>query len=112
MAERTRRSWSVIAVALLIALQTATPALAWGRLGHRVISRLAEKHMTPAAKAGVAALCGIERLEPPMRRDDFQEMELVEGRFSEELRPLGEPAWTKMHHSGLVCVRDPFIQHS
>src|SRR5580658_7460012 len=35
---------------------TATPAWAWGRLGHRVISRLAEKHMTPAAKAGVAAL--------------------------------------------------------
>ena len=26
-----------------------------GRLGHRVISRLAEKHMTPVAKAGVAA---------------------------------------------------------
>jgi hypothetical protein len=37
-------------------LQTATPAWAWGRLGHRVIARLAEKHMTPEAKAGVAAL--------------------------------------------------------
>jgi hypothetical protein len=30
--------------------------LAWGRLGHRVIARLAEKHMTPEAKAAVAAL--------------------------------------------------------
>jgi hypothetical protein len=50
------RSWFVVALALLAALHTDTPAFAWGRLGHRVISRLAEKHMTPAAKAGVAAL--------------------------------------------------------
>jgi nuclease S1 len=41
---------------VLITLQTATPTWAWGRLGHRVISRLAEKHMTPASKACVAAL--------------------------------------------------------
>ena len=51
-----RQSWFAFALTLLVALQTATPAYAWGRLGHRVISRLAEKHMTPAAKAGVAAL--------------------------------------------------------
>jgi nuclease S1 len=49
-------SWFTFALTALIALQTATPVWAWGRLGHRVISRLAEKHMTPAAKAGVAAL--------------------------------------------------------
>jgi nuclease S1 len=41
---------------LLIAVEAGTPAWAWGRLGHRVISRLALEHMTPAAKAGVAAL--------------------------------------------------------
>jgi hypothetical protein len=40
----------------MVALQSATPAWAWGRLGHRVIARLAEKHMTAEAKAGVAAL--------------------------------------------------------
>jgi hypothetical protein len=40
---------------LLVTHQTATPAWAWGRLGHRVIARLAEKHMTPEAKAAVAA---------------------------------------------------------
>ena len=34
----------------------ATPAYAWGRLGHRVISRLAEKQLTPAAKAAIAEL--------------------------------------------------------
>jgi hypothetical protein len=37
-------------------LQIAPPAWAWGPLGHRVIARLAERHMTPDAKAGVAAL--------------------------------------------------------
>ncbi|MGO9469963.1 MAG: S1/P1 nuclease [Isosphaeraceae bacterium] len=51
-----RSSWSVIGLTLLLVLQTAMPAWAWGRLGHRVIARLAEKHMTPEAKAAVAAL--------------------------------------------------------
>jgi hypothetical protein len=41
---------------MLIAAVSAPPAWGWGRLGHRVISRLAEKHMTPQAKAAVAAL--------------------------------------------------------
>ena len=46
-----RRSRFIFALTLLAALQAATPAWAWGRLGHRVISRLAEKNMTPAAAA-------------------------------------------------------------
>jgi hypothetical protein len=54
--------------------------------------------------------CGIERLEPVLRRDDFQELELIHGRFAEVPRPLGDAAWTKMHHSGLVFVMDPFIE--
>ncbi|MGO9464862.1 MAG: S1/P1 nuclease [Isosphaeraceae bacterium] len=55
--EKTRRSsWFVSLLTLLVILQTATPAWAWGRLGHRVIARLAEKRLTPEAKAAVAAL--------------------------------------------------------
>ncbi len=46
----------VSAIGILVALQVATPAWAWGRLGHRVISRLAEKNLTPAAKAAIAEL--------------------------------------------------------
>jgi len=46
----------IIALALLIALQTGTPAWAWGRLGHRVISRIAEMNLKPKAKAAIAAL--------------------------------------------------------
>jgi len=51
-----RRPWFIVALAVLIAIQFATPAWAWGRLGHRVISRLAEKDLTPTAKAVIAEL--------------------------------------------------------
>jgi hypothetical protein len=42
-----QRPQVMIALALLISLQIATPAWAWGRLGHRVIARIAEKSLTP-----------------------------------------------------------------
>jgi hypothetical protein len=51
-----RRPFIAMALTLLVALQIATPAWAWGRLGHRVISRLAEKNLTPATKAAIAEL--------------------------------------------------------
>ena len=57
MPERTSgRLWFVIALALLIVVQAATPAWAWGRLGHRVISRIAENNLSPKAKAAIAEL--------------------------------------------------------
>jgi hypothetical protein len=40
----------------LAAFQTATPVLAWGRLGHRVTSRIAEKYLNPKAKEAIKAL--------------------------------------------------------
>jgi hypothetical protein len=43
-------------IALLAAAHTASPAWAWGRLGHRVISRLAEKDLTPKATGAIKAL--------------------------------------------------------
>ena len=52
----SRHSWFRLAMTFLVALQIATPALAWGRLGHRVISRLAEKGLSPSAKAAIAEL--------------------------------------------------------
>ena len=51
-----RHSWFVVSLALLIALQTATPVWAWGRLGHRVTARIAEQHLNPKAKEAVKAL--------------------------------------------------------
>ena len=52
----TARSWFIAVLTLSAALQTATPAWAWGRLGHRLIARIAERNLTPQAKAAVAAL--------------------------------------------------------
>jgi hypothetical protein len=51
-----RSSWFTFVLTLPIALQTATPVWAWGRLGHRVTSRLAEKYLNPKAKEAVKAL--------------------------------------------------------
>ncbi len=45
----------VLGLTLLIAFQ-ATPAFAWGRLRHRVIAKLAERHLSPSAKAAITEL--------------------------------------------------------
>jgi len=50
-----RRSW-LAPLALLIAIENAASAWPWGGLGNRATARLAEWHMTPEAKAAVAAL--------------------------------------------------------
>jgi nuclease S1 len=52
----TRRSCFVIATTLSIIAAAAGPVQAWGRLGHRVIAGLADKRLTPAAKAAIAGL--------------------------------------------------------
>jgi nuclease S1 len=50
------RRWFLTFLARLMALQTTTPVWACGRLGHRVISRLAENNLSPKAKAAIADL--------------------------------------------------------
>ncbi|MGG6463370.1 S1/P1 nuclease [Solilutibacter silvestris] len=51
-------------IALLL-LACALPVLAWAPLGHRLVGDLAERHLTPAAKAEVAKLLAGER-EPTL----------------------------------------------
>jgi len=51
-----RRSWFTFALTLLVIAGTTRPVWAWGRLGHRVISRFAEQRLTPKAKAAIAVL--------------------------------------------------------
>src|SRR5262245_31655917 len=43
-------------VAVVVATQLTPPVRAWGRLGHRLTARLADRDLTPQAKAAVAAL--------------------------------------------------------
>ncbi len=55
-ARRPLRPVSPLLVAVAAIALAASPALGWGRIGHRVSARLTETLLTPAAKAGVAAL--------------------------------------------------------
>ena len=52
---RPWRPWFMVVMTLLVVLQ-ATPVWAWGRLGHRVTSRIAEQYLTPGAKEAIKAL--------------------------------------------------------
>ena len=45
-------------IALLLVI--ATPALAWGPLGHRIVARLAEAQLTPQARAQVRQLLDVQ----------------------------------------------------
>jgi len=47
---------------LVLALALSSPALAWSRFGHEVIGHLAERDLSPAARAGVAELLGEQSL--------------------------------------------------
>ncbi len=47
---------------IFLVLITAVPASAWGPVGHRVVGKIAEAHMTSEAKEGVEALLGVESL--------------------------------------------------
>jgi len=47
---------------LALGLAAAQGALAWGATGHRVVAQLAEQHLTPEAKAGVAEIIGERNL--------------------------------------------------
>jgi hypothetical protein len=58
--DRSRRSLrrlrSVVVATLLVSLQTAPSVWAWGRLGHRLTARIAERHLNPKAREAVKAL--------------------------------------------------------
>lgn len=43
-------------LASMIAWQSAGPAWAWGRLGHRVVAKFADRHLSPAARAEIATI--------------------------------------------------------
>jgi hypothetical protein len=51
----TTRPVLVVALTTVVMIQ-ALPAWAWGRLGHRVTSRIAEKYLNPKAKEAVKAM--------------------------------------------------------
>jgi len=69
-----RDLWFVVALSLLIILGSAAPAWAWGRLGHRVSTRIAEKYLNPRAKAAIAELLapGESLADASLWADDYR----------------------------------------
>jgi nuclease S1 len=53
---KVSRASLVLAVTVLVVLGATTSTWAWGRVGHRVIARLAEKQLAPTAKSAVGEL--------------------------------------------------------
>ena len=51
-----QRRWFVVGFTAMFLVQSAAPARAWGRLGHRVISRIAKQNLTPHARDAIAKL--------------------------------------------------------
>ena len=106
---RQRRCGRLIILTFLCALQSATPAFAWGRLGHRVISRLAEKQLTSSARAAIAEL-----LEPgESLADSSTWADEVRGRMRETAPwhyvdvPLDQPRYdSKYSGEKIGCVVD------
>lgn len=49
-------SWSVVARACLLSLILASPAGAWAPEGHRIVAAVAERHLSPEARAQVNEL--------------------------------------------------------
>lgn len=63
MAERTRPPrLRVASLLLVVPLLAGAPAFAWGPNGHRVVARIAENHLSDAARTGVRELLGTESL--------------------------------------------------
>ena len=64
-----RLSASLIAVAFTAL--SHSPALAWGKTGHRVVGQIAEQHLTAKAKTGVRRILGVETLAEAANWPDF-----------------------------------------
>jgi len=80
----------VVALTLLVIAGTTRHAWAWGRLEHRVISRLAKQRLTPKAKAAIAEL-----LEPGDLKFDPSASDGV-GSQIKPLQALGSGTFNKI----------------
>ena len=56
---------------LAIVLVLPHPALAWGKLGHRVVGGIADSHLTAKARAALKKLLGNESLAMAASWADF-----------------------------------------
>jgi len=79
------------ALPLLLLILVPRTAFPWGPNGHRVVGRIAEHHLSPAAARGVAAILGSESLAQASTWPD-------------EIR--SDPAWNKAKPWHFVTIPD------
>ena len=72
----------VIALLLLAPALAPAPALAWGQNGHRVTGAVADRHLSPKARAAVKEILGTESLAEASTWPDF-------------MRSAPDPFWQK-----------------
>ena len=87
-----RRSLALVSgFSLLLALSLAPPTFAWGQTGHRVVGRIAERHLSPEAAKAVAELLAPEELA-------------YVGTWADDIR--SEPEWGKANDWHWVTIPD------
>ena len=86
---RARRV-AILSLALVPSLPPAA-AFAWGPIGHRVVARVAERHLSAAAARGVAAILGAESL-------------VEAATWPDEIR--SDPAWDRAKPWHFISIDD------
>ncbi len=84
-------------IAALAVLLLALPGSvsAWGPTGHRVVGRIAERHLTPEAQRGVAAILGPDSLARVSTWADDIRSDPNWTKSADGVNVLSDPNWTK-----------------
>src|SRR5512142_3552371 len=101
---RSRFMRFVQCAALLTAV-LPLPGWAWGRIGHRVVARMAEERLNPRARAGVAGLLGpgVRLADIALWADEQQEIRRAGGWHSVDV-PLSDTRYDSRYCSPGGCV--------
>ena len=94
-------------ILVLTALSTASPAFAWGPQGHRVIARVADGRLTPAAKAAIRDLLNEgDTLADIADWADSEGYDVVPGSGPWHFVnvPISAPATIRVTAKGTTCV--------
>jgi hypothetical protein len=97
----------LLLIALLTALLPTGNAVAWGRLGHAAIARVAEQHLTPRAKANIDKLLdGKSIVDYASYMDDYRADMLVDLGYN----PKNGPRMHKLPHTFTVDKSDKVMR--
>jgi len=96
----------VLLATILATSMMANPAMAWGRLGHRVAGKIAESRLTPSARAAIAALMepGESLADVSTWADDYRRDHRESGPWHYINIPITEPRYDAKFVPDEGCV--------